>query len=49
VKPAAFDYAAPTSLDDALGLLAANDRQGLAGGQGLIRCSTCASPPRAPG
>jgi carbon-monoxide dehydrogenase medium subunit len=37
VKPAAFDYAAPTSLDDALGLLAgSDDAKVLAGGQSLI-------------
>jgi carbon-monoxide dehydrogenase medium subunit len=37
VKPAAFDYAAPTSLDEALQLLAANDTaKVLAGGQSLI-------------
>jgi aerobic carbon-monoxide dehydrogenase medium subunit len=36
VKPAAFDYAAPTSLDDALGLLAGRDAKVLAGGQSLL-------------
>ena len=37
MKPAAFDYAAPTSLDEALQLLAANDTaKVLAGGQSLI-------------
>jgi aerobic carbon-monoxide dehydrogenase medium subunit len=36
VKPAEFDYAAPTSLDDALGLLASRDAKVLAGGQSLV-------------
>lgn len=36
MKPAAFDYAAPTTLDAALELLADEDARPLAGGQSLI-------------
>jgi carbon-monoxide dehydrogenase medium subunit len=36
VKPAELDYAAPTSLDDAIGLLASRDAKVLAGGQSLV-------------
>jgi xanthine dehydrogenase iron-sulfur cluster and FAD-binding subunit A len=37
MKPSAFDYRAPTSLDEALALLAANpDAKLLAGGQSLV-------------
>jgi aerobic carbon-monoxide dehydrogenase medium subunit len=36
MKPAELDYAAPTSLDDAIGLLASRDAKILAGGQSLV-------------